>query len=259
MAPSASSNEARNKLPMKKICFFGDGLAFGVGDADQGGWPARLWRREAERVHDLQVYNLAVPTQTSADIAARWRAEAEPRLTGVARSGLVFCFGLSDMADLDDQGIRIPLFDTLAWAEKIMAEARTWRPVLWVGPAPMLRSAEPREEGGRWVAYSPARLAALNEAFRALAGELGVPYLDLCAVLGDNKAYRRALIDGDGVHPTADGHALVAEVVAEWSAWGDWFPRPRPVVKRDPNAFRPIEFRRVSEAPQEDRVATAIL
>lgn len=259
MAPSANSSEARNSLPMKKICFFGDGLTFGVGDAEQGGWPARLWRQEVERVHDLQVYNLSVPTQTSADIAGRWRAEAETRLTGVARSGLAFCFGLSDMADIDDQGIRVALFDSLAWAEKIMTEAKTWRPVLWIGPAPMLRSAEPREEGGHWVAYSPARLAALNEAFRTLAAELNVPYLDLCAVLGENKDYRRALIDGDGVHPTAPGHAVVADVVSGWSAWQDWFPRPQQVVKRDPNAFRPLEFRRVNAPGAEDKVSTAIL
>ncbi|SOD96066.1 Lysophospholipase L1 [Caenispirillum bisanense] len=259
MAQPAKKTEARNSLPMKKICFFGDGLAFGLGDADQGGWPNRLWRTESERVHDLQIYNLAVPTQTSADIAARWRREAEPRLAGVARSGLVFCFGLSDMADIDDQGIRVTLFETLAMAEKIITEAKAWRPVLWIGPAPMLRSAEPREEGGHWVAYSPARLAALNEAFGMLAAELGVPYLDLCAALGANRDYRRALIDGDGVHPTADGHAVVAEAVAAWSAWEDWFPRPRPVVKRDPNAFRPLEFRRVSSPQAEDMVATAIL
>lgn len=258
MAQPANRNDARNSLPMKKICFFGDGLTFGVGDIEQGGWPSRLCRQEAERVQDLQVYNLSVPTQTSADIAARWRSEAEPRLTGVARSGLVFGFGLSDMADSDDQGIRVPLPETMAWAERIIGEAKVWRPVLWVGPAPVLRSAEPREEGGHWVAYSAARLAALNEAFRTLAAELAVPYLDLCAALGDNKAYRRALVAGDGVYPTPVGHALVAEVVAAWAAWHEWFPYPRATAtaKRDPNAFQPIEFRRVTN---EDKVQTAIL
>ncbi|WP_404383235.1 GDSL-type esterase/lipase family protein [Caenispirillum salinarum] len=244
-------------MPVRKFCVFGDGIAFGVGDDRPGGWPARIGRREMDLVPDLQVYNMAVPWHSTADIVARWRIEAEPRVTGAARCGVVFQFGFSDTADVDDQGIRVPLPESLAHAEKMINDARHWRPVLWIGPPPMLRSAEPREEGGHWVAYGPARLAALNEAFSELARELKVPYLDLCDVLGDRADYRNALIDGDGVHPAAAGYAVIAEAVAQWEAWKDWFPRPEPPkAKPDPKAFQPLFFKK---AKADDRIATAIL
>lgn len=257
MVNEALSDSGGSVMPVKKLCVFGDGVAFGIGDSRPGGWVSRLAEREMRRVTDLQVHNLSVPWQATPDIATRWRAEADPRLGGPGRNGLLFSFGISDMADVDDQGIRVALIESTYWAEKIIGEARHWQSVLWIGPPPMLRSAEPREEAGHWVAYSPARLAALNEAFAAIAGELNVPYLDLCAVLGGLSDYRKALIMGDGVHPTADGHAIIAEAIAAWPAWHDWFPQPeRKTPKADPNAFRPLDFPREKN---EDRVETAIL
>lgn len=244
-------------MPVKKLCVFGDGISFGIGDSRPGGWPARLAEMEMARVPDLQTHNLCIPWQTTPDIAARWRQEAEPRLSGGSRCGVVFSFGLSDMVDVDDQGIRVALFDSSHWAEKMVGEARHWQSVLWIGPPPMLRSAEPREEAGHWVAYSPARLAALNEAFATIAADLGVPYLDLCAVLGETPEYRRALIDGDGVYPAAAGHRAIAETIAAWEPWHDWFPRPRePRAPKDPGAFQPLFFKK---ARNEDKVTTAIL
>lgn len=33
----------------------------------------------------------------------------------------------------------------------------------------------------------------------------------------------RALADGDGVRPAADGYALIAETVGAWLSWRAWF------------------------------------
>lgn len=155
----------------------------------------------------------------------------------------------------------MPLPESLAQAEAILNDARHWRPVLWIGPPPMLRSAEPREESGHWVAYGPARLAALNEAYSELARDLKVPYLDLCAALGGNADYRNALIDGDGVHPAAAGHLAIARAVFQWKAWKGWFPRPESPKaskpKATPDEFQPLFFKKA--APPEEQVPTAIL
>ena len=62
-----------------RICFIGDELVAGVGDPRGLGWVGRV---NAHSTFDLPAtfLTLAVPSETTKEMAARWEAEVLPRL-----------------------------------------------------------------------------------------------------------------------------------------------------------------------------------
>lgn len=208
---------------MKTVCVFGDSVALGRSDETAAGWPLRLAALEGDAGHDVTVYNLSVAQDTSVDIADRWQADCRVRLrrSGGA-AGLVFSFGLYDMADEAGGALRVPLMESMAQAEAIISAACEVRPVLWIGPVPVRRQDEPVFETGHWMKFSGPRLEALNAAYCDIARRIGVPYLNLFAVLGKSETWQAAHRHGNGVHPLAQGHAAIAAAVHGWGAWRQW-------------------------------------
>jgi acyl-CoA thioesterase-1 len=206
-----------------RICFVGDSITNGTLDGDYLGWPGRLCAAERAAGHDLTLYNLGIRADTSADVAARWRAECAARLPDHVPGALVFAFGVNDAADEQGVGLRVPLDQSVANARAILTAARASRPTLWVGPAPTDDARQPLSPApGVAYAFDNTRTAELSRAFGALAETLGVPYLDLFTELAASPAWAEALAAGDGVHPAGAGYAQIAERVRAWPAWRNW-------------------------------------
>ena len=210
-------------MAILRICFVGDSLVAGTGDERYLGWPGRLCAAERARGHDVTLYNLGVRADTSALVAARWRAECAARLPQPYPGALVFGFGINDVGEELTGTPRVPLDETLRAARAILGEARAWLPTLMVGPTPV-------DEAKMLLTAGPVRRDFHNEkisrASRALGGvaaETGVPYLDLHALLGADPAFMRAVTAGDGVHPTAAGYDVIATAIGAWLPWRAWF------------------------------------
>jgi lysophospholipase L1-like esterase len=212
-----------------RICFVGDSLTAGTGDAQARGWPSRLSAEEAtQRGHDITCYNLGVRAETSQMIAARWERECTPRLPDHVDGRLVFMFGLNDMADQEDgaQGPatqRVNDDRSIEAARAMLSRARSWKPTLWLGPTPPQRGDAVVEPGGgvRYTFYR-YRVKAINARYQALADDLAIPYLDLYSALSDDPAWDQSMAEGDGVHPTAEGYQKLTRLIADWSAWRAW-------------------------------------
>jgi lysophospholipase L1-like esterase len=207
-----------------RICFIGDSITAGTGDDRFLGWPGRLSAHEHAAGHDVTLYNLGIRADTSEHLAARWEAEARARLPAHVNGALVFAFGVNDMAVERGKGLRVPIERSTAVAQAMLTTARAWLPTLWIGPAPVA-------EEGAALGPTPAityefmndRLAALSGAYAKLAERVGVPYLDLFSALRATPAWQPAVVGGDGVHPTAEGYLLMAEVIRQWPAWRAWW------------------------------------
>ena len=198
-----------------RICFIGDSYTNGTGDDDCLGWVGRVCAAARRRGHDLTCYNLGIRRDTSADISRRWQAEADARLPetldGAPLDGrLVFSFGINDCFQWSDRRLLTPQ-DSLAEARSILTRARR-RPVLFVGPAAV---------GNPLV---DERIAALTPMLAALCAELAIPFLDLYSPLAANRAWSGHIAAGDGIHPTAAGYAVIADLVEAWPAWRAWVP-----------------------------------
>jgi lysophospholipase L1-like esterase len=207
-----------------RICFVGDSITAGTGDDECLGWPGRLSSAGRRRGHDISPYNLGIRGDTSAMIAPRWRAECEARLPAAHPGALVFAFGINDIAREADGRLRVEPGDSVAIARRILSEAKPWKPTLMIGPTPILRETltlslnpgQPRE-------LQDARLAATTQAYAAMCAEIGVPFLDLFTPLSADTRFRAAMAAGDGIHPTAEGYAVMAQFIDTWPAWRKWF------------------------------------
>lgn len=194
-----------------RICFFGDSMVNGTGDDACLGWVGRAAAAARRGGCDLTLYNLGVRRDTSVDVRARWRAEAEARLPPGHDGRLVFSFGANDGCAADDGvGVRVPPARSLANAEAILTAASAWRPTLVVGPFPICDPTVDR------------RTAALSAAFGDLCARLGVPYFAPFPLAAGSDIWAREVAAGDGAHPNAGGYALVAEAFAAWPAWRAW-------------------------------------
>lgn len=211
-------------MAVLRICFVGDSITLGVGDDAYNGWPGRLCRAETARGHDVTLYNLGIRADTSELVRQRWQIECTPRLPDTAEGALVFAFGVNDMAELGDTGIRVPLARSCVNARAILGAARDWRPTLMVGPIPTVDAMQPYTyPNGMTFNFVSARAAALSAAYAELCAGLGVPFLNLHERLADDVQWQSCQRAIDGVHVSGDGYALIADLVGAWPAWRAWF------------------------------------
>ena len=194
-----------------RIAFIGDSFVNGTGDAEFLGWTGRACARARAALPALTHYNLGIRRDTSADVLARWRGEAERRLPAGCDGRLVFAFGAND-AVLVDGRRRIAAAESLANFRAIIGAALAWRPVLVVGPPPLPEAAE--------------RIGELSAAYARTSAELDVPYLEVCAPLCAAGIWQEQVEAGDGAHPGAHGYALLADLVSSWDAWQAWVRGP---------------------------------
>ena len=207
-----------------RICFVGDSLTAGTFDDEYLGWPGRVCQAERARGHDITAYNLGIRSDTSELISNRWRRECEGRLPEVFDGRIFLSFGENDAAMLPNGDVRVSLDLSVSIARKMLAEVSGWRPTLWMGPIPTPDARQPFRLSSEIAYYfDNARTAQYNKAYRKLATEVGVPYLDLFSALSNDRDW--AVIqheEGDGVHPPARGYARIAEVVQSWAPWRQW-------------------------------------
>lgn len=208
-----------------RICFVGDSLVLGTGDNAQLGWPGRLARRETRAGHDLTAYNLGIRGDTSEMVRSRWQAECRARLPEIHPAALVFFFGINDTAEEEGQGPRVSFDRTLENARSMLSEAQAWLPTLWVGPTPVDEDQQPFQAGPQAPRHDfrNARIADISDAFAGLSSELGIAYLDLFTPLSGDPSWAGCFRSGDGVHPTDNGYAMIADRVAGWERWRAWF------------------------------------
>jgi lysophospholipase L1-like esterase len=202
-----------------RICFIGDSIVNGTGDATMLGWTGRVCAAAADAGHDITHYDLGVRGDTSTLIRERWRVEATRRLPDAFKAMLVFSFGINDCVHLD--GVRRVAPDaSLSNARAILGEARKWRPTLFIGPTPIdARERVAQFYPGVRLGLDGRDIAALNRGLLQAAASVEVPALDLFTPLDASADWAAAIARDDGVHPPAGGYALMAKTIAAWSDW----------------------------------------
>ncbi|WP_067884644.1 GDSL-type esterase/lipase family protein [Nocardia vaccinii] len=191
-----------------RICFVGDSLVAGMGDGRCLGWAGRLAMRAAGAGQPLTYYNLGVRGQTSADIAARWEAECEQRLTAETDARVVFSFGVNDTV-LENGRVRVSASDSAANLTAILRRAaeRGWT-TLVVAPPPNADDEHNR------------RIGELDSRYSEICAAQDVPYVRVHQPLLHNHTWMRAIHDADGYHPGAEGYEeFAALMVPYWLLW----------------------------------------
>lgn len=196
----------------RRVLFVGDSFVAGAGDPAGCGWVGRAVRAAFAAGLPLTPYNLGVRRETSAQVAARWAAEARPRIAAEARCGVVFAVGANDAIVADGARRLAPERSAAAFAGLLDAAAAIGLPAFAVGPPPVgERAADDRVE-------------RLSARFAELAAARGVPFASVVAALRASPVWCAEAAAGDGAHPRAGGYELLAELVLA-GGWLDWLGR----------------------------------
>jgi acyl-CoA thioesterase-1 len=200
----------------RRVLFFGDSFVAGFGDPTGVGWVGRVVAAAHGAGQPLTAYNLGVRRDTSADVAARWRAEASARMRDAQASyGVVFAVGVNDTTE--ERGrVRVAPGPAVDHLGRMIDGARAiGLDVFVVGPPP---AGEPAQD---------ERVRDLSERFARLAAGRGVPFAETVTALPAT-AWTREAAASDGTHPAAGGYAALAGLVldAGWLTWLDEKGRP---------------------------------
>lgn len=189
----------------RRICVVGDDLVAGVGDPKGLGWVGRVTARTPMQPLPI-VMTLAVPEETSTELAVRWEGEAMLRFGPPPDTGyhhLVVALGRADLAaGVSLARSRLNLANILDTAERQRLSTFV------VGPPP-------------GVHEDPESQAELSAAFGDVARRRRVPYVETYAPLVRHEQWVADLAGGDGRVPGQAGYGLMAWLVlhAGWHRW----------------------------------------
>ena len=114
------------------ICFLGDSIVQGIGDAELLGWAGRLARRsiavDPQRAVSNTYCNLGLRGDSSLRVAARWKDEALRRQRPGEDLAFVFSFGAAVRPQ------KVARKEALSAAKGMVLEANALGRVLFVGP-----------------------------------------------------------------------------------------------------------------------------
>jgi lysophospholipase L1-like esterase len=192
------------------VLFFGDSFVAGAGDPRGCGWVGRV----AAACAPMTPYNLGVRGETSVQVAARWEAEAWPRLRTEAACGVVFSVGANDaIGEREGDPPRLTAEQSCsAVAGLLDAAAMMELPAFVAGPPPV---GEPAAD---------AHLLELTQAFGELCARRQIPYVPVAARLLASGTWVAEAAAGDGAHPAAGGYDELAAILLDGGLRG-WIGR----------------------------------
>jgi lysophospholipase L1-like esterase len=196
---------------------FGDSITYGECDTERGGWVDRIKtecmaRFVAQGGPDVSVFNLGIGGETSKMMRSRLKTELKTRLDASARSLVTLAYGANDAAE-SGGSLLVPREEYVANLSWAIDEARQLGCEVWLlNLAPVAPAADGlRNRSGRL--RSNAVVSRYNDALRDLSQATSAGLIDV------NGAFKKhglaSLFVADGVHPNAEGHALICNLVRD--------------------------------------------
>lgn len=191
-----------------KILVFGDSITYGQRDLEMGGWVNRLKLALAHdnSIASCHVFNMGISGQSSGEILERLARECKGRVMDDANNIIVLAAGINDSQILngvrvcDEPDFRSNVADLIETAGKITEK------VIFLGLTPV---DDNRTDPVTWD-QGRVWKNELVERYDAIISEV-------CSKLGVRYVYVFDQIDPadneDGLHPSASGHATLAEIM----------------------------------------------
>jgi acyl-CoA thioesterase-1 len=185
----------------RRLLFCGDSHVAGVGDPTGLGWVGRAVADAAAAGMPVTAYNLGVRGDTSVQVAARWRGEAQPRFTAEAQAGVVLSFGVNDTTLEAGRPRAAAECSREALASILHEAAAIGLPALVVGPAPIDDVEQNR------------RIEELSVAFAEVCAAHGTPFIAVFQTLLASPIWMAQVAADDGAHPAGEGYDVLARLV----------------------------------------------
>lgn len=181
-----------------KIAVWGDSIAYGAHDYDQGGWVNRLKMFLAKESNgSISLYNLGISGERVAHILERFNREYDELNPDI----IILAIGINDSAhNTYPQGTPLDVFEQ-RYSDLISQMKVTKKPVIIVGPTNV--DDEHKKVGGR----NNKSIKQYEEIIKTIANKNKLLYVDLWDVIPPRD------LQIDGLHPDSNGHEKIFQLV----------------------------------------------
>ncbi len=184
------------------ILIFGDSITWGAYDPEQGGWATRLRNYFEEQDEDVDVYNLGISGDTTADLLERIEVEAKSREPNL----IVFAIGINDAQFIHStNGLRVSLDEFQQNLAKLLSTAKKFTDkAAFVG---LTRVDESKTTPIPWntdKSYTNENIERLDNAIEKFCEDNKLKFIPMKSVVGNDDLI-------DGLHPNTAGHIKMFE------------------------------------------------
>lgn len=184
------------------ICVFGDSIAWGACDPENGGWAAQLRHYIWSQDKSSHIYNLGISGNTTTDILGRIEDEAKWRAPKV----IIFAVGINDaqfMRPTNSQRISDDDFRDNLHRLYTIAKKYT-RKIVFVGLTSVDESKVNPIPWNTDKTYESKNLKRLDGIIQEFCSENNLQFIQMNDLLDNSDLY-------DGAHPNTQGHAKMFE------------------------------------------------
>ena len=185
---------------IKRICVFGDSIAWGACDYEKGGWVERL-KVDLLKHTDIDVYNFGVSGNTTIDLLARFGAEVAIMKPEI----IVIAIGINDSKYLSNPEVpEVNLKDfetnTLALIDKAR---RVTNRLAFIGLTPVDETKTmPRTHQENIKFYENRIIQNYNSVVASICQREEIQFINLFNLLKNSDLE-------DGLHPNSNGHQII--------------------------------------------------
>ncbi len=196
------------------IFAFGDSITYGASDLEMGGWTnrLRLYFDNKNDGPDVRFYNMGVPGETTDGLVKRFRQETETRLRENWENLFIFAYGMNDCAFLPAESkFAVDLDGFYGNLNRTIKESKMFSSeiiLLNINPVVDEITAVPRENRKHRLNENIDRY---NEKIKEIADQNSLLLADVNSEF--KKQDYEELLSEDGLHPNAEGHKVIFEMV----------------------------------------------
>ncbi len=182
----------------KTICIFGDSIAWGAVDSENGGWVAQLRRYFETNDYNIAVYNQGVSGDNTDDLLARFNVECEAREPQI----IIFAIGINDsqyVKTKDNPRVSLEKFQNNL-VELINQAKKISDKIVFVGLTKVEESkVMPIPWSDEEKFYDNESIAKYNAIIEKISTKNNLPFVNLLDLLEPNDL-------DDGLNPNSEGH-----------------------------------------------------
>ncbi len=184
------------------ILIFGDSITWGAYDPEQGGWATRLRNYFEAQDNDVDVYNLGISGDTTADLLERIEIEAKSREPNL----IIFAIGINDAQFIHStNGLHVSLDEFQQNLAKLLTIAKKFTDnVVFVGLTSVDESKTTPIPWNTDKSYTNENIKRLDNTIEKFCEDNKLKFISMENVVGNDDLI-------DGLHPNTRGHIKIFE------------------------------------------------
>ena len=182
------------------ICIFGDSIAWGAYDPEQGGWATRLRNYLEKKNKDINVYNLSISGDTTYGLLKRLEIELQSRDPNI----IVFAIGINDAKSIHPANTSHILLDEFKNnLNKLRKIANKFvDKIAFVGLTPVNEFKTKPISWNIDISYENKNIKNFDGVINKFCEENGAKFISMDGIININDL-------DDGLHPNTEGHKKI--------------------------------------------------